>query len=125
MPLLDLFWAMLWFFLFLTWVWVAIAVIMDIFRSKDLGGFAKALWVAFVIVIPWLGLIAYLIARGKSMAERSAKDDEARTRAARASIVDAVGGPSAADELEKFAALRASGALTEEEFQAQKARLFA
>ena len=125
MPLLDLFWAMMWLFLFVMWVWVAIAVVMDIFRSKDLGGFAKALWVVFVIAIPWVGLIVYLIARGRSIMERSAKQERAREQAARAYIVDAAGGPSAADELEKLAALRDSGVLTEEEFAAQKARLFA
>lgn len=125
MPLLDLFWTMLWFFLFVMWVWIAIAVVMDIFRSEDLGGFAKALWVAFVIAIPWLGLLVYLIARGKGMAERSVKQERAREQAARAYIVDAAGGPSAAEELEKLAALRDSGVLTEQEFEAQKAKLFA
>jgi signal transduction histidine kinase len=124
MPLLDLFWAMLWFFLFVMWIWVAIAVIADVFRSKDMGGFAKALWVIFVIAIPWLGLLTYLIVRGKGMADRSAQEAQAREEAARAYIQNTAGGPSTADELKKLADLRASGVLTEAEFEAQKAKLF-
>jgi hypothetical protein len=124
MPLLDLFWAMLWFFLFVMWIWVAIAVIADVFRSKDMGGFAKALWVIFVIAIPWLGLLTYLIVRGKGMADRSAQEARAREEASRAYIQNAAGGPSTADELKKLADLRASGVLTEAEFEAQKAKLF-
>src|ERR1700747_1985233 len=69
-PLLGVFWTMLWFFLFFIWIWILITVFADIFRSHDMGGFAKALWVIFVIIVPFLGVLIYLIARGKGMHER-------------------------------------------------------
>jgi hypothetical protein len=68
----QLFWSMLWFFLFVIWIWLLIAVFADIFRSRDLGGGAKALWVIFVIVVPYLGVFIYLIARGHKMGDHSA-----------------------------------------------------
>jgi hypothetical protein len=71
-PLLDAFWTILWFFLFVLWIWVVITVIIDIFRSRDMGGFAKALWFIFVIFVPLLGVLCYLIARGGTMHERGA-----------------------------------------------------
>ncbi len=70
MPLFDLFWSMLWFFLFIAWIWAVIVVIADIFRNNDIGGFAKALWVLFVIVAPWLGVLIYLIAHGANLTQR-------------------------------------------------------
>ena len=70
-PLLGIFWTVLWFALLFIWIWLLIRVFADIFRSHDLGGFAKALWVIFVIVVPFLGVFIYLIARGKGMEERT------------------------------------------------------
>lgn len=70
MPLFDLFWAMLWFFLFIMWIWLLIAIYSDIFRSADLSGWGKAMWTLFVLVLPYLGVFVYLIARGSSMTER-------------------------------------------------------
>src|SRR3984957_21007650 len=70
-PLLNIFWTMLEFFLFFLWIWLLIIIFSDIFRSRDLGGLAKALWVIFVIIIPYLGVLIYLIARGGSMHERA------------------------------------------------------
>ena len=122
MPLFDLFWSMLWFFLFVAWIWVMIAVISDIFRSRDMGGFAKALWVIFVIIIPWLGILVYLIARGDSMAQRSYEVAAEREQMARAYIQDAAGS-STADELKKLSELKSSGVINDAEFDAQKARL--
>ena len=78
-PLLGMFWSMLWFFLFIVWIWLLIIVFADIFRSHDLGGFAKALWVIFVIILPFLGVFIYLIARGGKMqehADEQAKDQD-------------------------------------------------
>ena len=69
-PLLGVFWTMLWWFLWIAWIVLLFRVIVDIFRSHDLGGFAKALWVIFVIVVPFLGVFVYLIARGHAMADR-------------------------------------------------------
>ena len=73
-PLLNLFWTMLWFFLFVAWIYVLVGIISDVFRSPDLSGLAKALWTLFVIVLPWLGVVAYLIARGDNMHERYVTD---------------------------------------------------
>ena len=70
-PLLSIFWTMLEFFFFVLWIWLLIYIFMDIFRSHDMGGFAKALWVLFVIILPFLGVLVYLIARGGSMHERA------------------------------------------------------
>jgi Short C-terminal domain/Phospholipase_D-nuclease N-terminal len=126
MPLLDLFWAMLWFFLFFAWIWLLITVIADIFRSRDMSGWAKALWVLFIIVVPWLGVLIYLIARGQEMGERHMQDAIDREKAARSYIQEAAGSTtSSADELAKLAELRNSGVITNEEFDAQKAKILA
>ena len=71
-PLLNLFWTMFIFFLWVIWIWILIMVFIDIFRSHDLSGGAKALWFVFVLFIPLIGVLAYLIARGGSMSERAA-----------------------------------------------------
>lgn len=123
-PLLELFWTMLWFFLFIAWIWLLITLIADIFRSRDLGGWSKALWVLFIIVLPILGSLVYLIARGGSMAERAADDYGKREQAFREYVRDAAGsGHSVGDELTKLANLRDAGTITEQEFQVQKAKL--
>jgi predicted membrane channel-forming protein YqfA (hemolysin III family) len=72
-PLVDLFLTLLWFFLFVAWVWVVVSVVVDIFRSDDLSGWAKAFWVALVAFVPWIGVFIYLVARGRSMAERGSR----------------------------------------------------
>ncbi len=68
---MDLFWSMLWFFLFFAWIWLLIMIFSDIFRSHDLSGWGKAFWTIFVVILPWLGVLIYLIARGGSMQERA------------------------------------------------------
>jgi putative oligomerization/nucleic acid binding protein/phospholipase D-like protein len=126
MPLLDVLWAMLWFFLFIAWIWLLFTLITDIFRSRDLGGWGKALWILFIVFLPLLGSLVYLIARGGSMAERSiqaAQEQERRNREYIRSVSS--NGSSTADEIDKLAQLRAAGTLTEDEFQAQKAKLLA
>jgi len=72
-PLLNIFWTMLWFFAFIVWIWLLIMVFADIFRSHDIGGFAKALWVIFIVFLPLLGVFVYLIARGGKMHEHAAQ----------------------------------------------------
>lgn len=115
---------MLVLFLWIAWVWVVISVVADIFRSHDMGGGAKALWVIFVILIPWLGVLIYLFARGDGMAERNMQTAMAREEATRAYIQSAAGtSASTADELEKLASLKASGVISDSEFEAQKAKL--
>lgn len=121
-PLLDIFWTMLEFFFFFAWIWLLIIVLSDIFRSRDLNGFAKALWVLFVIVIPLVGVLVYLIARGGSMHERAIEQARQQDQAFQAYVQETAGSPSTADQLAKLGDLKASGAITEEEFQAAKAK---
>ena len=125
-PLLNLFWTMLWFFVFIAWLFLLFTLFADIFRSKDLGGWAKALWTLFIIILPILGSLVYLIVRGRSMHERAAEDYQEREKAFRSYVQEAAGpagGAGVADELSKLAALRDSGALTADEFEAQKTKL--
>jgi len=116
---------MVWWFLWIAWIVLLFQVIADIFRSRDMGGFAKALWAIFVIIVPWLGVLVYLIARGKSMGERHYQDAQAQDAAFRSYVQDAAGtsGGGTADELGKLAALRDQGVLTDAEFAQQKAKL--
>jgi hypothetical protein len=127
-PLLELFFTMLWFFLFIVWIWLLISLFADIFRSSDLNGWMKALWCLFIIVLPILGALIYLIARGHSMAERSMSERRAQETQFREYVRDAAGsngGGGVADELSKLATLRDSGTITDAEFEAQKAKLLA
>jgi len=126
MPLLDFFWAMFLFFLWVIWIWLLITVFIDIFRDKGLNGFAKALWVLFVIVLPLLGVLVYLIARGDDMHERQVNQAVKQQQASEAYIRQVSGGGGgSADELTKLAELNRNGVLTDEEFAAQKAKLLA
>jgi len=126
MPVLDVLWSMLVFFLFIAWIWVLISVVADIFRSDDLSGWAKALWVIFVIIIPWLGVLIYLIARGDNMAQRNVDDAMAAEEARRAYIQQAAGtSGSAADELAKLANLKESGVISDEEYSKLRAKVIA
>ena len=122
----QVFWSLLWFTLFFIWIWLLIVVFADIFRSHDLGGFAKFLWVLFVIVVPYLGVFVYLIARGNKMSEHAEEAAAAQDAAARAYIQDAADTPtSAADELSRLADLKARGVIDEAEFQRLKAKVVA
>lgn len=123
MPLMDIFWSMLWFFLFFMWIWLLISLFTDIFRSDDLSGWGKAGWVIFMILTPFLGALIYLIARGNKMQERAMSDMAAQEKATRQYIQQVATPSSTADELSKLAALRDSGVLTDQEFQAQKSAL--
>ena len=127
MPLFDIFWAMLWLFLFITWIAALISVLGDVFRRRDMGGGLKALWVALLILLPWVGVLAYFITAGDGIARRRAEEARDEQDAIEAYIRDAAGGDavSPADELRKLAELRDQGVLTEDEFAAQKARLLA
>jgi ABC-type multidrug transport system fused ATPase/permease subunit len=124
-PLLDVFWTMLEFFLFFLWIWLLIMVFADIFRSHDIGGFAKALWVIFVVILPFLGVFIYLIARGGSMQERAEAMAAEQQKQFDAYVKQAAGSSSSssADELAKLADLKAKGTITDAEFEAQKAKI--
>ena len=116
-------WSMIWFFLFFLWIWLLIMVFSDIFRSDDLSGWGKALWTIFVIIVPYLGVFVYLIARGHKMHEHAAQAAQAQDQAMRQYIQSAAGsGGGSADEIARLADLRSKGVLTEEEFQQAKAK---
>ena len=121
-PLLNIFWTMLELFLLFVWIWLLISVFADIFRSHDLGGGAKALWVIFVIILPFLGVFVYLIARGGSMHERSAQQAD-QQRSAFDDYVRQTAGTTPADQLAQLAELKDKGSITEDEFQAAKAKI--
>lgn len=123
-PLLELFLTMLWFFFFVAWIWLLITLVADIFRSHDLSGWGKALWTLLIVILPVLGALIYLIARGKGMAERQVQDYERREQEFRSYVRDASSnGASTAEELTKLARLRDGGVITAEEFEAQKTKL--
>lgn len=122
-PLLGLFWTMLMFFLFFAWIVLLFRVFGDIFRSQDMGGFAKAIWSIFVILVPFLGVLVYLIVHGSGMTQRDVARAQAQDDAFRAYVREAAGPTSTADELSKLRDLKESGALTEAEFAQQKAKL--
>jgi hypothetical protein len=122
MPLLDLFWTMLLFFLFIAWISLLIQVYADVFRSEDLSGVGKAAWTVLVLVLPYLGVLVYLIARGGSMQERSA-DRAAQAQLATERYIRNVATPNSTDELVKLTRLRGEGALTAEEFETQKSKI--
>jgi fatty acid desaturase len=124
LPLLDLFWTMLWFFMFFIWIWLLISIFGDIFRS-DSSGWAKAGWIFFLIVLPLLGALIYLIVNGGDMQKRTMTEAAEMEKAQRQYIQSVASSGSAADEVAKLAQLRDSGALTDAEFQAQKAKLLA
>jgi uncharacterized membrane protein YcjF (UPF0283 family) len=126
-PVLDAFLTMLYFFLFIIWIWLLIMVFMDVFRSHDMGGWAKALWVIFIIILPFLGVFVYLIARGGKMHERAADQAAQQQKAFDQYVKQAAGTPgeSSADQLHKLADLKTQGVLTDAEFEAQKAKILA
>ncbi len=126
-PILDAFLTMLYFFLFIIWIWLLIMVFMDVFRSHDIGGLAKALWVIFIIILPFIGVFVYLIARGGKMHERAAAQAADQQKAFDAYVKQAAGtsGDTTADQLSKLAGLKSQGVITDAEFDAQKAKILA
>ena len=122
-PVLDVFLTMLYFFLFVIWIWLLIMVFMDIFRSHDMGGVAKTLWVLFVIILPFLGILVYLIARGGKMHERAEQAAQQQQQAFDSYVKETAGAGNSVDQLAKLADLKQQGVITDAEFEAQKAKL--
>jgi len=119
----QVFLEMLYFFFFIIWIWLLIVVFADIFRSHDLGGFAKAIWVIFVIILPYLGVFVYLIARGHKMSEHAQEAAQAQNAAFTQAVQQAAGTTgSTADELARLADLKANGTITDAEFEQAKAK---
>jgi len=125
-PLLSVFWTMLEFFLWVIWIWILIMVFIDIFRSHDLSGWGKALWFLFVLFIPLIGVLVYLIVRGGSMHERAVAQARRQDQEFRSYVQQAAGsGGSTADQLAKLADLRDRGVISAEEFEREKAKVLA
>ncbi len=124
-PLLGAFWTILEIFLWVLWIWVLIYVFIDIFRSRDLSGWAKALWFIFVLFIPLIGVLVDLIARGGKMHERAVQEAQQQDREFRRYVQDAAGDATPADQLTKLAQLRDRGVITPEEFEREKAKVLA
>lgn len=125
-PLLGVFWTMFEFFLWVIWIWILITVFIDIFRSHDLSGGAKALWFLFVLFIPLIGVLVYLIARGGEMHERAARQAHRQDEAFRSYVQQAAdSSTSSADQLAKLADLRDRQVISTEEFEREKAKILA
>src|SRR5271157_277415 len=125
-PALDIFWSIIEFILWVIWIWILIYVFIDIFRSRDLSGWAKALWFLFVLIIPLIGVLVYLIVRGSSMHERSVQQAQQQDRELRDYVQEAAGTQtSTADQLSKLADLRDRGVITPGQFEREKAKIMA
>ena len=124
-PLLGVFWTIFEIFLWVIWFWILITVFIDIFRSQDLNGWGKALWFLFVLFIPLIGVLVYLIARGGKMHERAVRTAQQQDQQFREYVQDAAGSGNTADQLAKLADLRDRGVITPAEFEAQKAKVLA
>jgi Short C-terminal domain/Phospholipase_D-nuclease N-terminal len=122
-PLLDAFLTMLWFFLWIIWIIILFRVILDLFRDRSLSGLAKAAWLIFIIILPFLGVFIYLIARGSKMHERDVADAQANDAAFRSYVQEAASSSSSADQLTQLADLHSRGVLSDEEFAAEKAKI--
>ena len=120
-PFMDVLWSMVIFFLFVIWIWILITVFADIFRRRDIGGGMKAVWIIFVIILPYLGVFIYLIAEGHKMAERNAQQMQS-ARAQQDEYIKSVAGSSAADQIAQAKSLLDSGAITQAEFDGLKAK---
>jgi ABC-type multidrug transport system fused ATPase/permease subunit len=124
-PLLGAFWTIFIIFLWVIWFWILITIIIDLFRSHDLNGFAKALWFIFIIFLPLIGVLVYLIARGGKMHEHQVRDARRQEADFRSYVQEAAGSQSPADQLAKLADLRDRGVITADEFEREKAKILA
>ena len=124
-PALGVFWTIFEIFAFVIWFWLLFTVLTDVFRSRDLSGLAKAAWTIFVLFLPLLGIVAYLIIRGRSMHQRAAQRAQQQEEAFRSYVQDAAGTPSSADQLAKLADLRQRGVISSAEFENEKTKVLA
>ena len=123
-PFMDVLWSMIIFFFWVIWIWIVITVLVDIFRRHDISGWAKAAWVIFVVILPWLGVLVYLIAQHDGMRERSIKQAQGQQQAFDDYVRETAGGGAAAD-IAKAKELLDTGAITQAEFEALKAKALA
>jgi ABC-type Fe3+ transport system permease subunit len=122
-PLLDIFFTMLWFFLFVMWIVLLISIIGDVFRSHDMGGFAKFLWLVFIIFLPFLGVLLYVLIRGGSMHERSVQRAQQQEQAVNDYIRQTAGGSSAATDLATLSKLHDDGKISDADFEKGKTKI--
>ncbi|GAB7029204.1 SHOCT domain-containing protein [Streptomyces sp. NPDC021749] len=123
-PVLGAFWTVMWIFLWIWWLMLLFRIIVDIFRDRRMNGWAKAGWLIFVMVIPFLGVLVYVIARGRDMGERELQHARAQQESVNAYIRDvAGGGTGGVDQLAKLSELKSKGDITEAEFQRAKEKL--
>jgi len=122
-PLLDAFWTIFIIFLWVIWFWILITVFIDLFRSHDLSGWVKALWFIFILFLPIIGVLVYLIARGGKMHEHAVRDAHQQEAEFRSYVQQAAGSQSSADQLTKLADLRDRGVITAAEFDREKAKV--
>ncbi|TJZ42220.1 SHOCT domain-containing protein [Streptomyces piniterrae] len=122
-PVLGAFWTVMWIFLWVMWLMVLFRVIADVFRDRKLSGWAKFGWLLFVLLIPFLGVLVYVIARGKGMGEREIQHARHQQEAFDAYVREAAGKPGGADELAKLSELKAKGDLSEAEFERAKEKI--
>ena len=122
-PFMDVLWSMIIFFFWVIWIWIVVTVLVDIFRRNDIGGWAKAAWVIFVVILPWLGVLIYLIAQHDGMRERRIREAQGQKQAFDQYVRDAAGGSAA--EIAQAKQLLDSGAITQDEFAAIKAKALA
>jgi len=124
-PVLDVFWTMFEIFAFVVWFWLLFVILTDVYRSRDLSGWGKAGWTIFVIFLPLIGVLTYLIIRGRSMNQRAAQQQQQQEDAFRSYVQDAAGSPSSADQLAKLADLRQRGVISSAEFETEKTKVLA
>ena len=124
-PMLGIFWTILICFLWIAWIILVFRVFVDIFRSHDMGGWGKALWSIFVILVPFLGVFVYLLASGHGMAERDVQVAQQNEAAFQDYVRGVAGSGGTADELAKLVELRDDGVISADEFDQQKAKLLA
>ena len=124
-PLLGAFWTIFMIFVWVIWFWILITILIDLFRSHDLSGWAKALWFIFILILPLIGVLVYLIARGGKMHEHAVQDARQQEAEFRSYVQEAAGSQSSADQLARLADLRDRGVITAEEFEREKAKILA
>ena len=124
-PFMDVLWSMIIFFFWVIWIWIVITVLIDVFRRHDIGGFSKALWVIFVVILPWLGVLIYLIAEHDGMRDRSIESVERQRAAMDEYVRETAGGAGSATEIAKAKELLDSGAITQAAFDSIKVKALA
>ena len=124
-PFLNILWTMILFFTWVIWIWMMVVILTDVFRRRDISGWSKALWVVFLIVLPFLGALTYLILQHDGMAERTAKSAQGQRQEFDDYVKNVAADSSPASQIEKAKALRDNGTIDQSEFEALKAKALA